>query len=543
MNNKLMMQSLPLVAAVLGKKYGVNVAIGGDKAFTDGKTIQLPGLSLDNDETLIGLARGYIDHESAHIRETDFDLLRKARLTPLEMNIWNNLEDWRVEHKLADIFPGCRRNFNWLIRHFFGAKNMDEQIPPVNLIPDWVLLTVRSWDMDDITQSMEKIEPIIETHYPGLIERLKSILQEVRTKCLTTDDSIFYAKKIVSLLENMAKEKSPSGLPQNKGGTSSENGKSADPEQVSREVENGNHQRSNSQKQLEQLINASSNDLPKNMGDVLAEDLAKRVPDNPQEMIRVAVVGNRMFKAFTPEKLQETRKSSSALKTRLQSMMQAMLLKRSRIARQGRLATNLLHKITVSDPRMFIQHEEKQGFNTAVHILIDCSGSMINRMDLTTMACHALAKALESVKGINVGVTAFPAKPPFCIVSGNDDMAAVCPMVIHGEPLHSQFHTKASDCTPMGEATWWVLQQMLPLKESRKIILILTDGAPDCLASMKDAIEHGRKLGVEFYGIGIDDNTIKVMLPHHSCTIRNLSELAPAMFGIMKNVFIDKNQK
>ena len=125
MNNKLIMQSLPLVAAVLGNKYGVQVTIGGSKAFTDGSTINLPSLPLDCDETLIGLARGYIDHESAHIRETNFESLKNAQLTPLEMHIWNCIEDWRVENKLAEIFPGCRGNFDWLIRHFFSSETED----------------------------------------------------------------------------------------------------------------------------------------------------------------------------------------------------------------------------------------------------------------------------------------------------------------------------------------------------------------------------------------------------------------------------------
>ena len=37
-------RSLPLVAGVLGKRYGISVEIGGSRACTDGKTIQLPAL-------------------------------------------------------------------------------------------------------------------------------------------------------------------------------------------------------------------------------------------------------------------------------------------------------------------------------------------------------------------------------------------------------------------------------------------------------------------------------------------------------------------
>ena len=44
MDTRLVMQSLPLVAAVLGNKYGVTVNIGGKDASTNGRTINLPSL-------------------------------------------------------------------------------------------------------------------------------------------------------------------------------------------------------------------------------------------------------------------------------------------------------------------------------------------------------------------------------------------------------------------------------------------------------------------------------------------------------------------
>ena len=54
MNPKHIIKALPLLASVLGRKYGVQVRIGGDTAFTNGNIIQLPSLPLDGDETLIG---------------------------------------------------------------------------------------------------------------------------------------------------------------------------------------------------------------------------------------------------------------------------------------------------------------------------------------------------------------------------------------------------------------------------------------------------------------------------------------------------------
>ena len=61
MNPKHIIKALPLLASVLGRKYGVEVRIGGDQAFTNGNIIQLPSLPLDGDENVIGLLRGYLD--------------------------------------------------------------------------------------------------------------------------------------------------------------------------------------------------------------------------------------------------------------------------------------------------------------------------------------------------------------------------------------------------------------------------------------------------------------------------------------------------
>ena len=78
MQHKHILKSLPLLASILGREYGVQVRIGGKSAYTDGNIIQLPGLPVYCNETLIGMVRGLIDHESSHIRHTDFEALKAA---------------------------------------------------------------------------------------------------------------------------------------------------------------------------------------------------------------------------------------------------------------------------------------------------------------------------------------------------------------------------------------------------------------------------------------------------------------------------------
>lgn len=84
-------RSLPLVASALGRKYGLQVVIGGDQAATNGDTIYLPSLPLDSPPELVALARGFVDHEAAHVRATNMRAVKDANLGPLEHHIWKRL--------------------------------------------------------------------------------------------------------------------------------------------------------------------------------------------------------------------------------------------------------------------------------------------------------------------------------------------------------------------------------------------------------------------------------------------------------------------
>ena len=524
MKNQLLMKSLPMVASVLGRKYGVKVIIGGKGAYTDGDTIHLPALPLECNETLIGLARGFVDHEAAHIRETRFDWLKLANLTPLEMHIWNTFEDWRVEHRLARLFPGCRQNFNWLIQHLFG-NDSEQTADPGMAILNWLLLSVRAWDVPALGDQRDQVGALVETEYPGLIARLNLVLQKVHACCDSTQDCILYAREVVSIL----KDKTTSQPQQNGGSKSERTAKNGVPDGLPSEA---------SRRMLECLLNVDENELPFDLGDRLAESLNKETPPDLNESLRVAQLGNKVVKPIAPKDAVATKRASTALRTQLQGLLQSSVLSRSKVGRHGRLDARQLHRLSVADARVFRRDGRKVGINTAVHILLDCSGSMRRRIKLTTQVCHAVATALAAIDGINVGVTAFPAGTPTDGGNGNDRGPTICPILKHGERLHNNFAVSATGCTPLGEAFWWVLQQMMPLSESRKIVLLLTDGDPDSFNVALDAIEEGNRFGVEIYGLGILSEAITKLLPNHSRTINDLSELAPAMFGMLRGALI-----
>jgi len=125
-------------------------------------------------------------------------------------------------------------------------------------------------------------------------------------------------------------------------------------------------------------------------------------------------------KPLDPEDVTATKRASIALRTQLQGLLQSSVLTRSKVGRHGRLDARQLHRVSVADVRVFKRAGRKVGINTAVHILLDCSGSMRRRIKLTTQVCHAVAKALDAIDGINVAVTVFPAGAPSDGGNGND---------------------------------------------------------------------------------------------------------------------------
>ena len=105
MKNKTLHNAFPIVAAAIGNRFGIKVSVGGDKAYTDGKAIQLPAYNGD-DPDYQAVAWGLLAHEAAHIRYSDFTLAFGGSV--LRRRLSGAIEDVRIEHELAKDFPGTR---------------------------------------------------------------------------------------------------------------------------------------------------------------------------------------------------------------------------------------------------------------------------------------------------------------------------------------------------------------------------------------------------------------------------------------------------
>jgi len=188
------------------------------------------------------------------------------------------------------------------------------------------------------------------------------------------------------------------------------------------------------------------------------------------------------------------------------------------------------------DARVFERRSHKQAPNTAIHLLVDCSGSMngiystdSNRrlIQLAIESSMALALALEGISGVNPAVTRFP-------FGDSDD---VVPLLKHGQkvrPNASAFSAVTNGGTPLHAALWYAASSVIATREERKVIMVLTDGQPDDECAAKAVIKRCESSGIELVGVGICFDTSHLF--DQSICINNVSELRSELFRISRNL-------
>jgi len=333
------MKALPMLASILGSKYGVRVEINGKKAYTDGNVIHLPALPLKSDETFLNLVRGFLDHESAHIRETDFDILKDKSLSPLTKNIWNIFEDWRVENAIAKIFPGCRTNFDWLIEHEFVKKKTPVPQNAAAQIINYILLSVREWDVKSVSENREIIGKEVGNNFPDLFSKLNAILGQVKIGCKSSADCMDYARKVVKILED-----------------------------ESIEMEKADSKSQNT-KDLQKLIQARGGELPDGLGEILAGEIEGAAP-HVRKGLSVASVYEKRLDPLSQNEIETAKRASTALRTRLESLLQSSVLKRRAPSRCGRLDTMRLYKLNYSSKSSFATRKKPDSIRQSIYCLI-----------------------------------------------------------------------------------------------------------------------------------------------------------------------------
>jgi len=289
---------------------------------------------------------------------------------------------------------------------------------------------------------------------------------------------------------------------------------------------------------LASVLSASEDDVPQDIFEAVQELLGSQSRNSYDADIYmpVAMDPNRNSSVGN-DLMNKVLSDSGKIRASLQGLVQSSRCDRSVNKRSGnRIDGRKLSRLIQGDARVFERRSHKQAPNTAIHLLVDCSGSMnaiystdSNRrlIQLAIESAMALALALEGISGVNPAVTRFP-------FGDSDD---VVPLLKHGQkvrPNASAFSAVTNGSTPLHSALWYAASSVIATREKRKVIMVLTDGQPDDECAAKAVIKRCESSGIELVGVGICFDTSHLF--DQSICINNVSELRSELFRISRNL-------
>ena len=439
MKNRTLHNAFPIVAAAIGNRFGVKVSVGGDQAYTDGKSIQLPAYEGD-DPDYQDVAWGLLAHEAAHIRYSDFTLIYGNSV--LRRRLCNAIEDVRIEYELSKDFPGTRLTIRTVIEKmiakgdFVASKIADH---PANILYSYVLKSLRARVLGQsaLLPLVEQTEIALKATFPvGAVTRLKGLLSEVPEGLQSESDCLLLTDRILTMIEDefeQQRQRNQAQLSTDED-TSPE---SNDTDQDAESADSNDTDGPDSQDEMEpdeRLPNdtddesssepaGNDNSTPKNPDDepatpygsstsnpqgedeenaeiadpmsVLQTLLSAGDGDIEQDLFEslksaLSLAAENVSEFLMPSGheppmddragaflLRKVQCESGKIRAALQGLVQSQTLSRSQHACRGqRMDGKRLHRLPLGETKLFQRKQTKVAPNTAIHLLLDKSESM-----------------------------------------------------------------------------------------------------------------------------------------------------------------------
>ena len=543
--------ALPIVAAAYGEKFGVKVLIQGQDAFTDGERIVIPTANPD-DPHYQQIAWGYLAHEAAHIRHTNFDMVQKASSKPIRKALLNIIEDVRIENELAKDYPGTRRSISQVIEYMVDTQQMcvPEQLEPASNLQAWLLFRLRCHFLGQkaLTPLYQAVDERVRQLFPAAaMSRLSAMLTAVPSLA-STGEVLKLVDAIVAMLEEESRP------PQDE--SDADNG-----DDIGQDASNDSNSSSDSQTpetgssatgDAAETGDSDNSDQADNLRQALEASAAQFEPDTFAQVAEVLSEQAEGHQGVTPLSLPQAEQAmlgdediltlsaseSAQIRARLRGMVQSSQDNRNHAKRHGlRVATHRLAASQAGESRLFIQRQPRIAPNAAVHLLVDISGSMGkpigegNRkyFHVANEAALALAMALEGIPGVVPAVSYFPG------IHQEVSIALLPKQSVRHRA--ACFDQKPRGCTPMAQAMWFAANSLLAQKQKRKLMIVLTDGDPDDWAATHDIVDRCRRSGFELLGIGIQTRSVEKFFPQ-SIVINDVKDLKRELFEVTQQLLI-----
>lgn len=566
--------SLQKISRLIAQQWGIDVIFEGTEAKTDGRTITLPACSELSQEIMSDL-NGFLDAQVAKVKYTNFSLLNKTiqgKGKALHEQLFKAAEQVRVERSLVQQYPGCQYNLNPLHEKMASELQSSWDTLPW---PVRVVHSVRSALQgkprkpdDDTAEILSKINPLIEDlQRSRSTQSVLDITQEITRRVLEYLEEEEEENKD-QRPENSSSEQDTANQSAEEQEGQSSPGNSSDLEDSSESDEDkageaGEAEEAASQGTSPELSEADKSMLENSQKwtdyDMSTDDFV-----NKEIKTEIAPGGSRpQYGKSKQQHLPATTRFDVeidwtatgehsgyvALKQGVQehvapirrSLERALkVIENARWSQErerGLLNTRSLSRL-IAEPgyrKPFKELTKTEINNVAIQILIDMSGSMGGRMETAKATAVVLAEALKELD-IPFEVCGFHAQYDSKFANWSHANKADPSVFNRRTEALRKYVFKRFDShnltgitrlyvgsqNPDGEGVRWAAERLSRQKTKRKILFVLSDGAPaaegDCNILAKDlklAVDQVTKFGIEVVGIGIQTSHVKEFYPDY----------------------------
>ena len=570
--------------------FDTNVVFAGDQACTDGSRVVLPQCEDDKMMThrQVNVGRGYANHESLHKLLTDFDegqkWLRKMYETKrgFTAHMGQAIEDVRIENGGKSLYPGMAKSIDktaeQVCKEFKVVADKDPSIckDPWKVLPvavTWIGRMKLGYPSPTIKQAFDQLAPDIQRRASLIADVVIGIPTGVKGVGQVDQPTAWNgSRQGMALAEKVANElaqdvpppqeqpmENPNG---NKSGDSSgspsktsrrkskESSGAKDSEEESssglKEVENTtSRSHGASEGSEENVLQGEPQSFNPNLDQVVEHFVPKRdnkrtktlkgsftTEDDKIEEPKQAV---REPDFYRGEYMNARNSMGSKLATMRRKLEKALITKTDtdyETSRTGKL--NIRGKassLIMGGANVRRKKVEGESIDTAVTLLVDCSGSMHGQpMVLAGHSAIALSECLSAgqipYEVIGHTTTSLKRKNSDLFYDQGKRYERECGVYM---PLFKPFDKNLNQCRHLmgfiptasdnsnadADALLYAGRRLLEREESNKILMLLADGYPawrgrgDQNQLTRDAVVRLQDQGVKCVGIGINCDSVK----------------------------------
>ena len=573
----------------LSNSENVEVSFGNQNFESKKNSIKLPEVEQVNNKINYNQIRALADSKSLRLRFSDNKTFKSFEPDGnISKKLYKIAEKIRYEKLGSDQFKGVKNNIEKYYQervNTLDLKNSEDKI--VESFENY--LRVKFFD----SKNNKEIEKKLKTHKKDLNERFKGKIKELSN---LTHDQAQYNSLISNLISNMnldenfeEEEKNEEKEDENKKNSTNKEQKTKEKEQEQQEmsIDSGipdlEHQASESDKDFEEIEveDKSKSELKKNIKNNFGDYKYKAYTEEFDEIIKAEDLENE-------EELNRLRKNLDQQLLQLKNFVSKLAnkLQRKLLAKQNRswnfdleeglLDTAKLPRI-IMDPfnsLSFKKEKDMEFKDTLVTILIDNSGSMRGKpISVAAICADILARTLERC-GVKVEILGFTTKhwkggssrekwmknnkPNLPgrlndlrhIIYKSADMPWRQGKNNMGLMLKEGLLKENID----GEALKWDHNKMSRRKDERKILMVISDGAPvddstlstntsDYLeTNLKNVVKWiENKTNIELLAIGIGHDVTRYY--KQAIKITDVQDLGDVMINQLTDLFVEKNKK